>query len=80
MNTRDDTGGWGRWTSKDKIGKESGADCGVSKIPLSCEFLLFGLAFLQIQLQSLSLDLHEAQMLGSEGVNVCDDPGVSQME
>ena len=80
MDARNDTGGWGRRTSKDKIGEKSGADCGVSKVPLGCKFLFLGLAFLQIQLQSLSFDLHEAQMLGSEGVNIRDNSRISQME
>ena len=59
MDARDDTGGWGCRTSEDKIGEESGANRGVSEISFSGEFFFFSLAFLQIQLQSLSFDLHE---------------------
>ena len=44
------------------------------------KLLFLSLAFLQIQLQSLSLDLHEAQMLRPEGMNISDDPWISEME
>ena len=64
----------------DKMGKESGTNRCMGKILLSCEFFLFSLTFLQVQLQLLPLDLHEAQVLSSESMNVSDNSWVSQVE
>ena len=80
MDARDDASRQGSRTSEDEVGEESSSDCGVSEISFSRELFLFSFAFLQIELQSLPLDLHESQMLGSKGVDVRDNPWISQME
>ena len=60
MNAWDDMIGRGSRTGADKMGKESGMHSTVGEISLSCELFLFSLAFLQVQLQLLPLNLHEA--------------------
>ena len=48
-------------------------DGGVSEVSFSCEFFFLSPTLLQVQFDSLSFDLHKAQMLRPESVNVSDN-------
>ena len=80
MDMGDNAIGWGPRVSADKIGEKLGADGGMGKISLSCELFFFSLALLQVQFQSLSLNLHETQVLSPESVNISNNSWISQVE
>jgi hypothetical protein len=56
------------------------ADSGMSKVPLYKVFLLLRLALNGVELDPLPLDICEACVLCSQGVNIGYDPCITKVE
>ena len=76
MDPGNDASGWRLRSGEDEVGEESSADGGMGEVSFGGKFFFFRFALLQVQFQSLSLNLHKTQVLRPESVDVSDDSWV----
>jgi hypothetical protein len=62
------------------VGVEASADGGMGEVSLHDVFLLLHLTFDGIELSPLSLYVGETRVLGSQGVDVCDNTCIPKVE
>ena len=80
MDARDDAAGRGSGTSAKEMRDQARSDCCMRQVALHFILLLFSFELLSPQLDSLLLDSGKAEVLLSQGVDICDYPCISQMQ
>ena len=80
VDARDDTAGGGSGASAKEMGNQACSNRHVCQISFHLVLLFFGFKFLSSQLNSLLSDGGETEVLLPQGVDVCNDSCISQVE